>query len=172
MLFLVEVRSQTINWHVGQESTLVLRQTDYSTRHFLGWLCDPSLIYKIWFWIKEIPLQWRRNERDGVSNHQRIDCLLNRLFKRRSKDQIKHQSYASLAFFSGIHRWPVISPHKGPVTWKRFPFDDVIMPKDWIYFVPAIDRLPLWVHGYKYKMVIRQIKTSCIIRIELNDHLG
>ena len=27
----------------------------------------------------------------------------------------------------GIHRWPVISPHKGPVTRKMFPFDDVIM---------------------------------------------
>ena len=23
--------------------------------------------------------------------------------------------------------WPVVSPHKGPVTWKMFPFDDVIM---------------------------------------------
>ena len=27
----------------------------------------------------------------------------------------------------GIHRWPVNSPHKGPVTRKMFPFDDVIM---------------------------------------------
>ena len=26
-----------------------------------------------------------------------------------------------------IHRWPVNSPHKGPVTPKMFPFDDVIM---------------------------------------------
>ena len=26
-----------------------------------------------------------------------------------------------------IHRWPANSPHKGPVMWKRFPFDDVIM---------------------------------------------
>ena len=34
---------------------------------------------------------------------------------------------ASLAFVRGIHRWPVNSPHKGPVTRKMFPFDDVIM---------------------------------------------
>ena len=27
----------------------------------------------------------------------------------------------------GIHRRPVISPHKWPVTRKMFPFDDVIM---------------------------------------------
>ena len=42
-------------------------------------------------------------------------------------DQRKHQSSASLAFVRGIHRRPVNSPHKGPVTRKRFPFDDVIM---------------------------------------------
>ena len=34
-------------------------------------------------------------------------------------DQRKHQSFASLAFVWGIHR--------GPVTRKMFPFDDVIM---------------------------------------------
>ena len=42
-------------------------------------------------------------------------------------DQRKHQSSASLAFVRGIHRWTMISPHKGPVTRKMFPFDDVIM---------------------------------------------
>ena len=31
------------------------------------------------------PLQWRHNERDCVSNHQRLDCLLKRLFRRRSE---------------------------------------------------------------------------------------
>ena len=42
-------------------------------------------------------------------------------------DQRKHQSSASLAFVWGLHRWPVNSPQKGPVTPKMFPFDDVIM---------------------------------------------
>ena len=42
-------------------------------------------------------------------------------------DQRKHQSSALLAFVRGIHRGPVNSPHKGPVTRKMFPFDDVIM---------------------------------------------
>ena len=41
-------------------------------------------------------------------------------------DQRKHQSSASLAFVWGIHRRPVNSPHKGPVTRKMFPLDDVI----------------------------------------------
>ena len=44
--------------------------------------------------------------------------------------QIRHQSSASLACMRGIHRWAVNSPHKGPVTRKMFPFDDVIMTTD------------------------------------------
>ena len=39
----------------------------------------------------------------------------------------KHQSSASLAFVWRIHRGPVNSPRKWPVTRKMFPFDDVIM---------------------------------------------
>ena len=42
-------------------------------------------------------------------------------------DQRKHQSSASLAVVKGIHRWPVNSPHRCPVMWKMFPFNDVIM---------------------------------------------
>ena len=42
-------------------------------------------------------------------------------------DQRTHQSSAPLAFVRGIHRWPVNSPHKRPVTGKMFPLDDVIM---------------------------------------------
>ena len=42
-------------------------------------------------------------------------------------DGRKHQSFASLAFVRGIHRWPVNSPHKWPVTRKMFPFDNFIM---------------------------------------------
>ena len=36
-----------------------------------------------------ITLQWRHNERDGVSNHRRLHCLLNRFS---GADQRKHQS--------------------------------------------------------------------------------
>ena len=62
-------------------------------------------------------LQWGQNERNGVSSQRRLDYLLKQLFKRRSK---KHQSSASLAFVRGIHRWPADSPHKGPVTRKKY----------------------------------------------------
>ena len=38
---------------------------------------------------KYITLRWRHNGRDSVSNHQPYDCLLNRLFRRRSKKTSK-----------------------------------------------------------------------------------
>ena len=86
------------------------------------WPCSSSCSRFPW-WGASWQL-WHHNERDGVSNHWRLYCLLNRLFRRRSK---KYQSSASLAFVRGIHRWPVNFPHKGPVTRKIFPFDDVVM---------------------------------------------
>ena len=77
-----------------------------------------------------ITLQCRCNECDGVSNHQPRDCLLS-IYK--GPDQRKHQSSASMAFVRGIHRWPVNSPHKRPVSRKMFPIDDVIMSCYGIY---------------------------------------
>ena len=42
------------------------------------------------YWIERfISLQWRHNEGDGVSNHQRVVCLLKRLFRLRSKKTSK-----------------------------------------------------------------------------------
>ena len=71
------------------------------------------------------PLQWLHNECDGVSNHQPHDCLLNRLFRRRSKKTSK-------LLVTGLREGnsPVTGefPHKGPVARKKFPFNDVIMP--------------------------------------------
>ena len=48
-------------------------------------------------------------------------------------DQRKHQSSASLACVRGIHRSPVNSPHKWPVTRKMFPFNDVSW-RQWFTF--------------------------------------
>ena len=69
-------------------------------------------------------LHWRHNDHDGVSNHQPHGCLLNRLFRRRSK---KKSKLRVTGLGVGNSPWPVNSPHKGPVTRKMFPFDDVIM---------------------------------------------
>ena len=56
-------------------------------------------------------------------------------------DQSKHQSSVSLAFVWGIHRGPVNSPHKWPVTRKMFPFDDVIMA-----MICVVNFINLWVY--------------------------
>ena len=100
-----------------------------------------------------IPLQWRQNGRNDVSNHQPHDCLLNCS----GADQRKHQSSALLAFVMGIHRWPVNSPHKGPVTRKMFPFDDVIMP---CWFVSVSATSP---HMLKLSEVIHLANWSFLI---------
>ena len=39
--------------------------------------------------VKQFSLQWRHNERNGVSNHRRLDYLLNRFFKHRSNKTSK-----------------------------------------------------------------------------------
>ena len=71
-----------------------------------------------------LPLQWRHNDHDSFSNHQPHGCLLNRLFRRRSK---KTWKLLVTGLCVGNSPGPVNSPHKGPVTRKMFPFDDVIM---------------------------------------------
>ena len=61
-------------------------------------------------------LQWRHNECDGVSNHQPHDCLLNRYSRSRSRKTSKLRVNGPC---ERIHRSPVNSPHKGPVTRKN-----------------------------------------------------
>ena len=62
-------------------------------------------------------LQWRHNGRNSVSNHQPHDCLLNRRSKTTSKLRVTGLCMGNSPG----------TPHKWPVTWKMFPFDDVIM---------------------------------------------
>ena len=67
-------------------------------------------------------------------------------------DQRKHQSPASLAFVQGIHRGPVNSPHKWPVTRKMFPFDEVIMVKSSLKSdpIPSLAILKFFGNGQKW----------------------
>ena len=44
---------------------------------------SPSLMYMVYS-VSRVTWQWRHNGNDNVSNHQPYDCLLNRLFRRRS----------------------------------------------------------------------------------------
>ena len=84
------------------------------------WYCCE---FKIWsVFCLSLSLQWRHNGHDSISNHQPHDCLLNRLYRHRSKKTSKLRVTGLCAGNS-----PVSSPHKWPVTRKMFQFDDVIM---------------------------------------------
>ena len=61
-----------------------------------------------------LSLQWCHNECNGVSNLRRLDSLLSRLLRHRSKK-------TSNLCVTGLCKKPVDSPHKGPVTRKLFP---------------------------------------------------
>ena len=56
-------------------------------------------------------------------------------------EQRKHPSFASLAFVRGIHRSPVYSSHRGPITRKMFRFDDVIVG---LWITTHIYHIVLW----------------------------
>ena len=55
-------------------------------------------------------LQWRHDERDGVSNHQPHDCF---------KAQIQENTKAS-------SHWPLSGEFTDDM-WKKYPFDDAIV---------------------------------------------
>ena len=77
---------------------------------------------------------------------QITSCLLNRIFKCRSK---KTSKLRVTGLCAGNSPGPVNSPHKGPVTRKMFPFDDVIMTMA----VVAADALTPIVLAMKYTRI-------------------
>ena len=55
-----------------------------------GYVSHPDMwIMTVQCWWVKRSLEWRHNGIDSVSNHQPHDCLLNRLFRRRSKQTSK-----------------------------------------------------------------------------------
>ena len=90
-------------------------------------------------------LQWCHKECNGISNHQHLDCLLNHLFRHRSKLQVT-------GLCEGIHQWPVDSPHKGPLMCKMFHANIILMLTD---CKPVMSRWCSGYHGYG-------LSTSCM----------
>ena len=93
-MMIISWYSMFLLWHLGD--TMRGRNTVHTV-----FCCDMASIYftPIWqgyliiIWtmlrLLQYSLQWRHNELDGVSNHRRLECLLNRLFSRRSKKTSK-----------------------------------------------------------------------------------
>ena len=76
-------------------------------------------------------------------------------------DKRKHQSSASLAFVRGIHRGPVNSPQKWPVTREMIPFGDVIM------LVSAVRVEYPGIRMYKYQYCIKMNDPQNMIRSKM-----
>ena len=93
-------------------------------------------------------LQWRHNGHDSVSNHQPHDCLLSRLFRRRSKKTLK-LSATGLCLGN--------SPHKWPITRKMFPFNYVIM---WRSFCSSLDNISNGAMDFTYLKVSNISRTK------------
>ena len=85
---------------IGHAFTLMRRQANgwYIPVDKLLWLqtrwCRPCQLRRNLFILIAItplssPLRWRHNDHAGVSNHQPHGCLLNRLFRRKSKKTSK-----------------------------------------------------------------------------------
>ena len=82
----------------------------------------------------QFTFEWHLYERNGFSNHRRIDCLLNRLFRRRSKKTSK------LCVTGLCEGNPPVTggfPSQRASNAAMSPSDDVIWHyvKDWITFV-------------------------------------
>ena len=112
------------------------------------WLCNITLMKQIdvtqksfisfLFWIFHIltmntfvyhnkvnfPLQWLHNGNDGVSNHQPHHCLLNRLFRHRSK---KTSKLCITGLCEGNSLVTSEFPEQRPVTQKMFPLPSCYM---------------------------------------------
>ena len=68
----------------------VMLNYSQNTRHVVSFIRSiPQTMYSTYIHNQDRSLRWRQNWRDSVSNHQPHDCLLNRLFRCRSKKTSK-----------------------------------------------------------------------------------
>ena len=89
------MRSRTVTWlprwrlpQWSQLNSEIFFQTNPTRKH--ATMSDGTSSYGVATW-QHLPsaLRWRHNGYDSVLNHRRLDCLLNRLFRRRSKKASK-----------------------------------------------------------------------------------
>ena len=140
------------NGTLGQESQDSPRTGCYSTDHrnLRGPLQHRSPCYVrprvplyrrwllVWRFCKSrvSPLQWRYNGHDGVPNHQHHDCILNRLFRRRSKIKVPRH-WPLCGEFTGDRRIPRT---KGQWRGKCFH----LMTSTWLQASIPMAAIKLW----------------------------
>ena len=94
-------------------------------------VCAVCLFVFLW-WERRLhghlSLQWRHNGRDSVSNHQPHDCLLNRLFRRRSKKTSKLRVTVCAGNLPGTGEFPAQMASNAEnvfIWWRRHDSDEV-----------------------------------------------
>ena len=118
------------------------RLTDHPTAQFTGeW---------------STPLHWRHNEHNSVSNHQRLDCLLNCLFRLRSKKTPKLRVTGICGEFSG-DRW--IPRAKGQWRGKCF---QLMTSSWWLEVWRGVGR-HLWVRIGNLLYLMNDLKKKTVV---------
>ena len=97
--------------------------------------------WKCFGWVAT--LQWCHNECDGVSNHEPTDCLLKRLFRRKSK---KTSKLCVTGLCAGNSLVTGEFPAQRASNAEMFPFDDFIM----MLAAPCLFLYPYSVHWWNH----------------------
>ena len=104
-------------------------------------------------------LQWRHNGCNGVSNRQRLGCLLIRVFRRRSK---KAPKLLAIGLCDGNSPGTGEYPHQWPVTRKMYPFDDIIT-------VLGLVIAQIYVESGRVMTAVMMAFLSCTLRVIHRD---
>ena len=123
-LFLLVITMKIFSWIRTPWGHDIMRSWRHNLNAYL-WVYEFQEKYSSWFRILMINHYYDVVMGAMASQITSLTIVFSTVYS--DADQIKHQSSPSLAFVRGIHRGPVNSPHKWPVTRKIFPFDDVIM---------------------------------------------
>ena len=108
-------------------------------------------------------LQWRHNEHDSVSNHQPHDCLINRLFRRRSKKTSKLRVTGLCAGNSpGTGEFPAQMTSYAENVSIRWRHHEVFV-RFLVKLLSAVNRVDIQYQGYTSYMLL-QSKQSFILR--------
>ena len=124
--------------------------------------------YNLWLSWSCLPLRWRHNKKDGVSNHQPHDYLLNRLFGRRSKKTPKPRVTGLCAGNSpGTGEFPAqmaSNTETVSIWWRHHAHRPFSCPVLYIYICSALG----WGNGAKLKLPLHwQVSVFLILKLEV-----
>ena len=97
-------------------------------------------------------LQWRHNERDGVSNHRRLDCLLNRLFRHRTKKTSKFHvtglCEGNLPVTSGFPSQMASNTENVSIRWRHHVLEYHQPQGQGLFYKHELTFIPVWLSNH------------------------